>query len=129
MVYPSDVMLKIPASESIFFPVSQIVCDDDNLDQAASSTENPILIVEVLSESRAAFDHGGKFQAYMKIQSLREYVLIEQTHIRIDVLSRKEFDADWIFRSNTSLEDKIHFESLNINISVQDIYAKIKFEN
>ena len=47
-------------------------------EQDRRALTNPVLLVEVLSESTAAGDRGEKFEAYSQLSSLREYVLIEQ---------------------------------------------------
>jgi Uma2 family endonuclease len=44
----------------------------------------PSLIVEVLSPSTEAYDRGGKFQLYRRIQTLQEYVLINADKIGLD---------------------------------------------
>ena len=51
---------------------------------------NPILIVEVLSESTERYDRDGKFQAYKQIASLREYVLVSQELRRLEVFRRAD---------------------------------------
>lgn len=43
------------------------------------SLTNPILIVEVLSDSTEGFDLDRKFQEYQQIESLRYYLLVSQT--------------------------------------------------
>jgi Uma2 family endonuclease len=50
---------------------------------------NPTLIVEVLSESTEAYDRGGKFAHYRKLDSLLEYVLITQTKSHIEHFTRQ----------------------------------------
>jgi len=40
---------------------------------------NPLVIIEVLSDSTRKFDKTGKFELYQRIPSLKEYILIEQT--------------------------------------------------
>jgi hypothetical protein len=49
---------------------------------------HPLLVAEVLSESTAAFDRGGKFAAYRKLDSLQDYVLIDLAAQRIEVFRR-----------------------------------------
>lgn len=125
IVYSSDTMVHILEADAVFLPDIQVVCDKETLEQKGLANYHPILIVEVLSDSRAAYDRGGKFQAYMKIRSLREYVLIEQDTMQVDVFSRPSFEEDWIFRSYSKPEDLVALPSLNIHISVADIYFKV----
>lgn len=120
-------MVHILDAQAVFFPDVQVVCGEENHDPKGTATYDPILIVEVLSDSRAAYDRGGKFQTYMKLKSLREYVLIEQDTVQVDVFSRPSFEGDWIYRSYSKLTDTVIFPSLNIRILVSDIYAKVVF--
>jgi Uma2 family endonuclease len=56
---------------------------------------NPTVLVEVLSETTEDYDRGEKFAHYMRIPSLREYVLVSQGTPRIEVFRRPE-RGHWI---------------------------------
>ena len=61
----------------------------DPRDHAAGQfIAHPTLIVEVLSESTAAFDRGNKFAAYRTLPSLREYVLVDIEARRLETFRR-----------------------------------------
>ncbi len=51
---------------------------------------NPVVIVEVLSPSTESRDRGEKFEAYKRIASLKEYVLVSQDLRRVEVRRRGE---------------------------------------
>jgi Uma2 family endonuclease len=51
---------------------------------------NPTVVVEVLSDSTEDYDRGEKFAHYMRIPSLKEYVLVSQDSARIEVFRRPE---------------------------------------
>jgi hypothetical protein len=52
---------------------------------------------------------------------LKEYVLIEQEYASVEVLRKS--DA-WVPR-HYSLGDEIHFESIKLTMSVEDIYHRV----
>lgn len=61
-VYKSDMRLKVEATEVYTYPDVHVACggtklEDDHCDTAL----NPVVIIEVLSESTAAWDRGEKF--------------------------------------------------------------------
>jgi Uma2 family endonuclease len=56
---------------------------------------NPALVVEVLSDSTEGYDRGEKFAHYMRLASLREYVLISQHERRIEVFRRPAGRGHW----------------------------------
>ncbi len=44
-----------------------------------SNVINPLIIVEVLSNSTQAYDRGDKFKFYRSLPTFQEYILIEQS--------------------------------------------------
>ena len=65
---------------------------------------NPSLIVEVLSDSTAAYDRGDKFALYRRLPSLREYLLIFQDRVRVECY-RRSADDHWTLTDYSGLED------------------------
>ncbi|MBI4756358.1 MAG: Uma2 family endonuclease [Betaproteobacteria bacterium] len=92
-VYMSDMKLEVAAAQAYFYPDVFVTCDADD-HRAAQVMRAPTLIVEVLSPSTAAFDRGGKFQAYRHLSGLREYVLIDPEARSIE-LFRHDADGRW----------------------------------
>ena len=83
-VFPSDMRVNIPAKKIYYYPDLLVTCDDrDRLTKKHKSY--PCLIIEVLSNSTEAKDRGVKFADYQTIESLQEYVLINQQEQRIEV--------------------------------------------
>lgn len=57
---------------------------------------NPAIIVEVLSRSTEAYDRGEKWEAYQRLASLTDYLLVAQASVRIEHYKR-EGDS-WRYR-------------------------------
>ena len=87
---------------------------------------NPIVIVEVLSENTAGYDLGEKFFLYRKIETLQEYILIEQDEPIIEVYTRNEGDL-WRIKRVSGLENSLTLQSLDIEIPLKDIYRNVDF--
>ena len=86
-VFIESVKTRVEAADCFFYPDVVVSCDPrDRLTPEYIS--HPLLVVEVLSDSTAAFDRGGKFAAYRKLESLREYVLVDVAAQRIEVFRR-----------------------------------------
>jgi Uma2 family endonuclease len=78
-VYGSLLRVRIDSTDLSTYPDITVVCgslETSVIDRHAAT--NPIVIVEVLSESTEAYDRGEKFAHYRRIPSLREYVLVSQ---------------------------------------------------
>jgi len=81
----------------------------------------PILIVEVLSESTRRFDIIDKFIQYQKLQSLQYYFLVEPDK-HLVIVHRKTDNTDWQTNTYTSITDVIDLPKLQISIALKDIY-------
>src|ERR1700682_3113589 len=89
-VYPSDLKVKAPNAKRFFYPdVSVVRGDDEFADDEQDVILNPMLIMEVSSESTAAFDRGKKFLSYQQITSLQEYLLVSQDEILVEATPGK----------------------------------------
>ena len=86
---------------------------------------NPILIVEVLSESTEGFDRGEKFLSYQKIETLREYILVSQNKHQIEqwILNEK---GKWQFEAVVST-GILPLVCLPFELDINDVYLNIQF--
>jgi len=119
--FGSDVKLKT-SSKKYRYTDGMVVCDDSGDEHY---TQTPVIIVEVLSKSTRHRDKGEKLLEYINIPSLKEYVMIEQDFVTIDVLRRSE---GWVLR-NYSLGNDVHFESIDLTLSVEEIYHRVENED
>lgn len=58
---------------------------------------NPRIVVEVLSKSTEAHDRGEKWEAYQRLASLTDYLLVAQSAARVEHY-RREADGSWRYR-------------------------------
>jgi Uma2 family endonuclease len=93
-VYISDMKLRVDAANVYFYPDVFVTCDArDRADPL--SKRHPSLIVEVLSDSTAAYDRGEKFALYRQVDTLQEYVLIDPLRFTVDCFRRDPSDH-WV---------------------------------
>ena len=92
--YGTDMRVRTPDTEFYTYPDIAVVCGAPAFDEGNSATLlNPVLLVEVLSDSTEAYDRGEKFAWYQRIPSLREYVLVSQHETRAECFARGEGGA------------------------------------
>jgi Uma2 family endonuclease len=92
----SDIKLHVATADAYFYPDVVVTCDPRDLnDGTALAIQHPWLIVEVLSESTAAYDRGRKFEFYRQIQALTHYLLVDTTRPHAD-LFRKNAEGLWV---------------------------------
>ena len=63
------------AARRAFVPDASVVCPPPGPNDIETTT--PLIVVEVLSPSTAAFDHGAKLEGYFSLPSLEHYLLID----------------------------------------------------
>lgn len=120
-VFSSNIKVHV-SKNKFYYPDIMVVCSDEDGD--AYYTEKPVLIVEVLSKSTRRKDHTEKRFAYRQIETLQEYVLIEQDNVHIEVSRRS---ANWD-SAHYFLGDEAFFESLDLKVPVAEIYRRVDNE-
>lgn len=88
-VFAGDVKVAVNVAEHLFYPDVVVTCnpqDLSNLDAVKISA--PLLVLEVLSPSTAAYDRGQKFLSLQKLPSLQEYALLDAQAPRLEVHRR-----------------------------------------
>src|SRR5690606_11326444 len=64
--FSSDGKIRIDASNRSTYPDLSVVCGRERSEQDPEAIANPVVIVEVLSESTEAYDRGEKFRHYRR---------------------------------------------------------------
>lgn len=125
-VYPSDMRVKVSAAGLYTYPDVIVVCDEPRFDDTHFDTLlNPTVLIEVLSPSTEDYDRGDKFAAYQKLDSLCEYVLISQDSVCVEHYLRQ--DQEWHLTEFRSVSDVFYLVSIDCELSLQAIYAKVQF--
>ena len=87
IAFQSDQRVRVLATGKAVYPDASLVCgpiEGDPADPTGATISNPKLIVEVLSPSTEQEDRGNKWHHYQQIPALQEYVLVSQSHPRIE---------------------------------------------
>lgn len=108
-----------------FYPDVVVTCGERKFEDAKKKDilTNPTVILEILSKSTKLKDRNEKFESYILLESLTDYVLIEQDVMRIEHFSRID-DKDWKVRIYAGADEEIIFESIKCKLSLADIYAE-----
>ncbi|MEP7120563.1 MAG: Uma2 family endonuclease [Byssovorax sp.] len=121
--FTADVRVRVLATGLATYPDLSVVCGALERDPADVNTiVNPIVLVEVLSDSTERYDRGGKFAHYRRIPSLQEYVLVSQHEPRIEVYRRNEDGKSWTLHIAEASEIA-KIASIGCEIAVDAIYA------
>ena len=127
-VYSSDMRVKSEVTKKYSYPDVASSCENENFeDEEEDTLLNPILIIEVLSDSTEAYDRGDKFFHYRQIDSFVEYILVSQKSYHIERYIRQSNNA-WLYSEFKAIGDKINLTSIDCTISIKEVYDKVKIE-
>lgn len=128
-VYPSDLKLRIEATGLYTYPDLSVVCGEPKLEtESRDVLLNPVVLIEVLSDSTEAYDRGKKFQHYRTIPSLRHYVLIAQDRHSIECFSRQESDT-WLLSVCYDLASSLELAAIDCRLAAAEVYDKVAFDD
>lgn len=124
--YNSDVKVAVEEAGRYYYPDASVVCGETLLSALnPQAIVNPLLIVEVLSESTERFDRGEKFFYYRQIPSLKEYLVVSQNQPIAEVYYRENENV-WQFRTVIGLENTISLQSISGEILMKEVYHNVK---
>ncbi|WP_019505272.1 Uma2 family endonuclease [Pleurocapsa sp. PCC 7319] len=121
--FVSDMKVKVKAQKAdiFYYPDLLVTCDPN--DNKKYFKTNPNLIVEVLSDSTETTDKREKRINYQTIDSLKEYVLVSQDKIKVEIY-RQDNNGNWTVEI-LSKDDKLSLDSVGLTLTMADIYEDI----
>jgi len=126
LVYPSDMKVRVLNPTRFFYPDVSVVCERPQFaDDQRDVLLNPLIVIEVLSESTAKYDRGRKFFSYQEIPSLQEYVLVWQDDVLVEHY-RREADH-WVYTKSEGLDAALNLPSAGCEVPLREIYAQVDF--
>jgi Uma2 family endonuclease len=97
--------MKVWVSETVFYyPDVVVACDGPDADPYYRA--QPRLIIEVSSPATERIDRSEKLLAYKRVRSLKEYVIVSQDRVRIEVFRRGRGDR-WSWQVLTDLDEEL----------------------
>jgi len=124
--FGSDLRVRV-SSRMYTYPDVSVVCGEPLLaDDHQDVLLNPVAIFEVLSPSTETYDRGTKLQRYRTIPTLQDYILVNQTEIRIEQYTRQENNL-WILRDYQTLDEELIVKSIAVWLPLSRIYNRVEF--
>ena len=97
-VYTADQKIRPRSGRFASYPDAAVVCGEvETHPDDPNAILNPVVLVEVLSDSTEPWDRAGKFRRYRRLATLRDYVLVSQHERCVEVYSRGP-DGVWQLR-------------------------------
>jgi Uma2 family endonuclease len=122
IVFNSDCKVGMADDGPFTYPDVSVSCDERDR-RAEQFIQHPRLIIEVLSPSTEAYDRGGKFALYRRLESLQEYVLVGSESQSVEVFRRNP-SGSWEFTAYGA-EDQLSLQSVDVELAVAEIYEDV----
>jgi Uma2 family endonuclease len=123
-VFGSDMKLYVETRNSFYYPDLSACCDPSDRNELFLS--RPCFIVEVLSPSTAYIDRREKRAGYMTLESLREYVVVDQNRLYVEIYRRE--GGGWRGYVVNQPEDVVESSCLGLRVSLQQIYEGVQLQ-
>jgi len=110
--------MKLRTAQAFYYPDIMVVCDPTDTDPY--TRRSPLMIAEVVSPNTRSIDEREKRVAYQCLESLKEYVLIEQDRPEVRITRRGSSGA-WT-EDVCGPDDVLHLQSLELYIAMRHLY-------
>ncbi len=131
-VFMADAKVGISSNGPFHYPDVMVTCDQRDL-TARQVVYHPGLIVEVLSPSTEAFDRGQKFRHYRRIETLKEYILVDAERMSVECYRLNQYNR-WELTSYSpeemttdETELDIELTSVNFCCAISLLYEDVIF--
>ncbi len=123
--FVENIIVKISAA-IYYYPDVVVACDE--IDGNESVIHNPVLVVEVLSKSTEKIDRREKMIEYQMVSGLREYAIVTQEKMQIEVYRHENAGEAWQGEIYSEPEQEVLFASVGVKMLVSEIYQRVKFD-
>lgn len=121
----SDVKVMVQQGRFYRYPDLSVSCDDRDR-RNETFYEFPSLIGEVLSASTEIIDRNRKFQEYIEIPTLQEYILVSAEQVQVECFRRGE-GRMWLYFPYKAGEI-VRIESMDLDLPIEQLYQNVRLE-
>ncbi|KAB8320987.1 Uma2 family endonuclease [Tolypothrix campylonemoides VB511288] len=122
-VFMADAKVGVSLQGPFHYPDVMVSCEPQD-QRARQVIYHPCLIVEVLSPSTEAFDRGKKFRHYRRIDTLKEYILVETDKMNVECYRLNE-KGKWELTSYSIEETTEDGTELEVQLTSVDFRCPI----
>lgn len=124
--FNSDTKVRIrqPHMTRFYYPDTMVVCHPNP--ESDTFQDEPVVIVEVLSDSTRRTDLGEKRDAYLSIPSLAVYLLVEPDEPAVRIFRRGP--SGFENETRLGLDSVIELPEIEASLALSEIYENLAFE-
>lgn len=111
--------------KNYYYPDVVVTCGERSFEirQDGKTLLNPIVLVEVMSDSTQDLDRIGKLAVYQRILSLCDYLIVAQDRVFVTHHTRRE--GVWTSQDYSALTDEIALPSIGCTLTLARVYKKV----
>ena len=114
----AKLLIRSETDELVYYPDLVVACNRE--EWGTNYLCNPKLVVEILSPSTKHIDRREKAMAYRRVDSIEEYVLLEQDKHQVIVHRRAE---NWKPHMYTGAQAVAEFRCIGLRVPLAEIYG------
>lgn len=118
-----DIKVRV-AKNVYYYPDVLVSCEETPEDSYFRN--QPILIIEVISPSTEHIDRREKLLFYQQMPSVREYVVVDQHRMNVEV-HRRQPNGGWITYYFNERSDIVELASVELSIPLPELYRRVQF--
>ncbi len=124
-VFNSDIKIRIQQAHDtrFYYPDLSVVCQPNPPHEHYHDA--PVVIVEVVSESTRRIDEHEKREAYLSVDSLRVYLLVEQAAAAVLVYRRG--DRGFTREIYEGLDAVVELPEIGCTLALAELYENVEF--
>lgn len=124
--YNSDTKIRIEFADHtrFYYPDAMVVCQSNP--ESDHFQNQPVVIVEVLSESTRRTDLGEKRDAYLTIPSLKVLLFVETDSASV-TLHRRAPEGGFTIERHSGLDAVIPLPEIDAALALADLYERVEF--
>lgn len=120
----TKVRIEFPDHTRFYYPDTMVVCQSN---PGSDHFQNqPVVIIEVLSDSTRRTDLGEKRDAYLTIPSLKVLLLVESNAPSV-TLHRRLPEGGFAIERHAGIDAIIALPEIDASLSLADIYERVEF--
>jgi Uma2 family endonuclease len=123
-LYAGEMQVKV-GQNSICFPDIVVAAEPKFADDRTELLVNPTVVVEIFSGNAKTTDRTKKLEGFLANPSIKECLLVNEDEMRVEHYARQS-PKQWIYRIYNERDDVISLESIQVKLSLADVYAQVK---
>ena len=122
--YGRNMKILVKANGLYTYPDTMLVCGQiEFVAERKDIIINPLVIVEVLSDSTQSYDRGDKFALYRGIPVFAHYVLIHQDQPHIEY--HQKTNRGWLLTELVGLDTLLTLPGLDFQLPLTELYLGV----